>query len=282
MKVVLVGGTSSIAIALKQKLSEFCEVITAGRTNCDLKIDLSDSVENISFPNDIDVVIHTAAHFGGKSASEIIEAENINVLGTLKLCEAAVKANAKHFVYISSIFANLKPDAENYSVYALSKKHAEELATYYCTLHNLPLTILQPSHLYGIEDSFRKHQPFFYSILDKAKNQEEITLYGTNDPIRNYLFMEDLSTIISKVIQQKVTGIYPCAYMSDVTYSEIATAAFKVLGTNGTVNFLQDKPNIPSFKYNKDDSLYQKIDFYPQINMEEGIRKIVKNTNKSL
>ena len=91
MKVVLVGGTSSISVALKQKLSEFCEVITAGRTNCDLKIDLSDSLENIVFPSDIDVVIHTAAHFGGKSASEIIEAENINVLGTLKLCEAAVK-----------------------------------------------------------------------------------------------------------------------------------------------------------------------------------------------
>jgi nucleoside-diphosphate-sugar epimerase len=282
MKVVIVGGTSSIAVALKPKLTEFCEVITAGRTNCDLQIDLSDSIEKITFPNDIDVVIHTAAHFGGKSACEIIEAENINVLGTLKLCEASVKANVKHFIYISSIFANLKPDAENYSVYAISKKHSEELATYYCTLNNLPLTILQPSHLYGLEDSFRKHQPFFYSMLDKAKNNEDITLYGTNDPIRNYLFMEDLSNIISKAIQQKVTGIYPCTHMSDVTYSEIATAAFKVFGTNGTVNFLEDKPNIPSFKYDKDDSLYKKIDFYPQINMEEGIRKIANKTNKSL
>jgi nucleoside-diphosphate-sugar epimerase len=75
--------------------------------------------------------------------------------------------------------------------------------------------------------------------------------------------------------------MYPCTNMTDVTYSEIATAAYKVFGTNETVNFLQDKPNIPSFKYHKDDSLYQKIDFYPQISIEEGIRKIANNHNKS-
>ena len=281
MKVVIVGGTSSIAVNLKPKLSEYCDVITAGRANCDLQLNLSDSLEDI-FPPDIDVVIHTAANFGGKSAKEIMEAENINVIGTLKLCEAAVKANAKHFIYISSIFSNLRSDADNYNIYSLSKKHSEELASYYCSLNNLPLTILKPSHLYGIEDSFRKHQPFFYSIMDKAKNNENLTLYGANDPVRNYLFIDDLSTIIMKVLQKSVTGIYPCAQMADVTYSQIANTAFKIFDTNGTVNFLSDKPNIPSFNYDKDDSLYKKIDFYPQVNIEDGIRKIAFNSIKSL
>lgn len=282
MKVVIVGGTSSIAKALKPKLAEFCEVITAGRAHCDITLDLSDSIDNIVFPNDIDVVIHTAAHFAGKSAADIIEAENINVSGTIKLCQAAVSANVKHFIYISSIFSNATPNESNYSVYGISKKHSEELATYYCSLNNLPLTILKPSHLYGLEEGLRKHQPFFYSILDKAKNSEDLTLYGNNDPIRNFLFIEDLTDIIIKVIEQKVTGNFSCTQMNDITYTQIAAAAYKVFGTNGKVSFLNDKPNIPSFNYDKDDALYQKIEFYPQVNLEQGIQKLADNSNISL
>lgn len=278
MKVVIVGGTSSIAVALKPKLADFSEVITAGRSNCDIYLDLSDNHEKIVLPDDIDVVIHTAAHFGGKSFQDIIDAENINVVGTLKLCEAATKSNAKHLVYISSIFAGLHPDAPNYSIYALSKKHSEELATLYCSLNQLPLTILRPSHLYGVGNSFKKHQPFFYSIIDKASRNEHLTLYGKNDPTRNFLFIDDLCEIIINVIQQKVTGIYSCAQMKDTSYTQIAETAFKVFETNGQVDFLEDKPNIPSFTYEKDDALYQKIGFFPQINLEEGIRRIMVNS----
>lgn len=282
MKVLLVGGTSSIARALKPKLVPFCEVITAGRSNCDLTIDIAASSESIIFPNDIDIVIHTAAHFGGTTASAILEAENTNVLGTLKLCEAAVKSNVKHFIYLSSIFSNLIPDAPNYSVYGISKKHSEELASYYCVLNQLPLTILKPSHLYGVEESFKKHQPFFYSILEKAKNSEDITLYGNNDPIRNFLFIDDLIETIIQVMQQKVTGNFACTQMTDVTYTQIAQAAYKAFGSNGRVNFLSDKPDIPSFIYDKDNALYQKIGFFPQINIEQGIRKIAQHSNHSL
>jgi len=120
MKALIVGGTSSIANALKPKLAQFCEVITAGRSSCDITLDLSE--ENISLPKDIDVIIHTAAHFGGKTAEEIMAAEKINVIGTVRLCKAAVDAGVKHFVYISSIFSNATPDEPNYSVYSISKK----------------------------------------------------------------------------------------------------------------------------------------------------------------
>lgn len=282
MKVLIVGGLSSIAVALKPQLSKFYDVDTAGRNQCDIHLDLTDSSEKFILPDNLDVIIHTAANFGGKSDKEIIEAENTNVIGTLKLCQAAVKFKIKHFIYISSIFANLKQDDENYSIYSLSKKHSEELATYYCSINNLPLTIIRPTHLYGLEASFRKHQPFFYSILSKAKNNEDIELYGINDPIRNYLFIEDLNTIITKVIQKRITGVYNCAQMKDVTYSEIANTAFNVFGAKGTIISLKEKPNVPSYKYDKDDSLYKKIDFYPQVNIEEGIRKISLNPKSLL
>ena len=67
MRILIIGGTSSLAFALMPVLSEFAEVITAGRTGCDVYFDLSDSVEEMVLPKDIDVVINTASSFGGKS-----------------------------------------------------------------------------------------------------------------------------------------------------------------------------------------------------------------------
>jgi len=280
MKTLIIGGTSLLGMALKPVLSGFSEVITAGRKNCDIYIDLNDPIGKITVPANTDTVIHTAAHFGGRSAQEIVEAETVNVLGTLKLCQAAVQAKSKHFIFISSIYASLNENAAQYSIYALSKKHAEEIAKFYCSAHDLPLTILRPSQVYGSQDSFRRHQPFFYTMIDTAAKGDDINLYGSNDPLRNYIHIEDLINIIAKVVQNKIEGVYSCTQMTDVTYSQIAKAAFAAFNSKGSVHFLKDKPNIPDNIFDKDDELYKKINFFPTISIEEGVKKIAENKKK--
>ncbi len=281
MKILLVGGTSSLAKALKPKLSAFGEVITAGRTNCDIRLDLNNLNEEIKFPSGIDVVINTAASFGGISSKEILETENVNVLGTLRLCVAANEANVKHFILFSSMSACLSEDSEYYGIYALSKKQSEEIARLYCSLNKLPLCILRPSQIYGNENSFRKHQPFIYNMIEKAERGQDITIYGSKDALRNYIHSDDLANIISRVIQHKVEGTYSTIQTKNVTYSEIAKAAFKAFNTNGKVVFLKDKPDIPDNIFDFDDSLYKKIDFYPEISIEEGMKRIATHIKES-
>ena len=260
--------------ALGPVLSAFSEVITAGRKYCDINLDLNDPIEKISLPRDIDVVIHTAAHFGGKTPKEILEAEDVNVLGTLKLCQAAVRAKARMFILISSIFSCLNKNSAHYSIYALSKKHSEEIAEFYCSTHSLSLTILKPSQLYGNGDNFRVHQPFFYAIVDKAEKGEDITIYGSHDALRNYIHVDDLTNIISRVVHNKIEGIYPCMHTTDVTFSQIAKAALSAFNSKGKIQFLKEKADIPDNIFKKDTSLYKKIGFYPQISIEDGMKRI--------
>ena len=47
MKIVLVGGSSSLAMALTPVLKKYAEVITAGRTGCDIQIDLAGPCDSI-------------------------------------------------------------------------------------------------------------------------------------------------------------------------------------------------------------------------------------------
>lgn len=131
MKVLIVGGSSSLAIDLITALKNSVQVVTAGRRNCDIYLNLRDISNDVSFPRDIDVVIHTAASFVGKSAEEIIDTEIINVLGTLRLCQLSIEAGVKHFVFISSMSALLTPESFYYSAYSISKKQAEEISSFF-------------------------------------------------------------------------------------------------------------------------------------------------------
>lgn len=283
MKILIIGGTSSIAKILKPILSEFSEVITAGRKDCDIIIDLNNTNQVINFPDNIDVIIHTAAGFGGNTFDDILNAEYVNVIGTLKLCEAAVQANVKHFIYISSIYSELKDNSVNYSIYSISKKHAEEIALFYCKKRQLPITILKPTMLYGNDDSFRKHQPLIYAFADKAQSKENIDIYGKHDAKRNYLHIDDLAIIIKQVIRHKITGIFSLTNTEDITISQIAKAAMQAFKSNGQINFITNKENIADNVFGNDDTLYNLINFFPQITIEQGMNKIAayrRNTNE--
>jgi nucleoside-diphosphate-sugar epimerase len=273
MRILIVGGTSSLAQALKPVLAEFAAVITAGRAGCDVHLDLSDPVEKIKLPKDIDVVINAAASFGGKSFEEMLQTESVNVLGVLKLCQSCTKAQIKQLLLISSMFAFLDKRSSFYSIYSLSKKHSDETAQLYCSTFGLPLTILRPSQFYGVGDVYRKHQPFLSSIIDKAANNEDILIYGSNDALRNFIHTEDVAKIIALVIQRKIEGIYACMNIENVSYSEVAAAAIEAFESKSAIKFEKEQPDIPDNIFEPDDTLFRLIDYYPQISISLGMKK---------
>lgn len=273
MRILIVGGTSSLALALRPVLSEFAEVITAGRTGCDVHLDLSDPVEKIELPKDIDVVINAAANFGGKSFEEMLQTESVNVLGVLKLCQSCTKAQVKQIVLISSIFACLNNNSRFYSIYSLSKKHSDEVAQLYSSTFGLPLAILRPSQFYGVGEAYRKHQPFLSTIIDKAANDEDILIYGSNDAMRNFIHVEDVAKVTALVIQRKIEGTYACMNIKNVSYSEVAAAAIDAFRSKSTIKFIKEQPDIPNNIFELDDSLFRLIDYYPQISISLGMKK---------
>lgn len=281
MRVLVVGGTSSLAKVLIPALKEIGEVLTAGRKGCDLTIDLAETGERFSLPLGIDVVVHTAAHFGGNTPEEVLEAENVNVLGTLRLCEASLQSGVKHFILISSIYAMLEQTSDYYSIYSVTKRHAEEASLFLCSRNDLPLTILRPAQLYGNTDDFGKHQPFLYAIAGKAQRGEDIFLNGRNDALRNFLHVDDLVQIILRVIERNVTGVYSCLFPENTSISKISRSAISAFDSVAKIIFLADKEDIKSNVFPIEDTLYQKIKFFPTVDIESGMKLIAKNRIRS-
>lgn len=273
MKILIVGGSSSLAQVLRPALSSFAEVLTAGRSGCDVALDLSWDMKQFELPEGLDAVVNLAAHFGGKDFTAVHAAEHVNVLGSLKLCHAAQSAGVGHVVQISTIFASLEEDSPFFSSYALSKRHAEDVVRLYCSSVNLPLSILRPAQIYGVGETFRKHQPFIYSIIDKAENNEEIVLYGTNDAQRNLIHAEDVAEVIARVVRRRILGLHACPSMTNVRYSEIAAAAISAFDNRSQICFAADKPDILDNAFEPNDSLYRQIEYFPRVTLELGIQK---------
>lgn len=271
-KILIVGANSSLAKELIPKLNNYYKVVTAGRDNCSIYCDVT---EPLLFPEGLDIAIHLAANFGGKSDEEIVNALKTNVLGTLNVCQAAKKANIKHLIIISSIFTLLDEQSPFYTIYSLTKKQADEMAQFYCKLNNISLTILKPSQIYGDDNKYKNNQPFFYHIMDKVENGENIEIYGNNDALRNYIHCDDVAEIITRIVDKNILGTYNCANPNNVSYSQIAKTAYKMFKNKGEIVFLTDKLDIPDNIFEKDCSLYEKINFYPQIDIEDGIKRIV-------
>lgn len=273
MKILLAGGHSSLAQVLRPVLASFAEVLTAGRSGCDITLDLSWPAERFELPEDVEAVVHLAAHFGGRDFASMLAAEEVNALGALKLAHACHRAGAAQLVQISSIFAGLGEDSPFYNSYALSKRHAEELTQMYCRSVGLPLAILRPAQLYGEGEAFRRHQPFLYALLDSAQCGRDIVLFGRNDALRNFIHVADVAEIVARVVQLRIEGRYDCASLTNVRFSEIAAAAVAAFGSASSIRFDADKADIPDNAFDADDALYRRIGYFPQISLVQGLAR---------
>lgn len=277
MRIIIVGGTSSLAQVLKPTLSSFAEVLTAGRNGCDLELDLEWPSEAFNLPPALDVVVNVAAHFGGWGLEGILATESVNALGALKLCHAASKAQARHFIHISSTSAGLDRRSPYYGTYALSKRHGDDLVELHCIGERIPFTILRPSQLYGEVDSFRRHQPFLYGVVDQAMSNKDIVILGGRDALRNYLHAADFCQTVSAVIAQRIEGIFTCTTEKDLRLSEVAHAAIAAADSTSKLSFDTTQADIHDNVFPYDDTLYRLTGRHPEIGIAEGISGLVSS-----
>lgn len=274
MRILIVGSTSAIVKALVPRFVRLGEVKLAGRQAADIMFDLTQWRDLPEIEESFDVVVHAAADFGGATDEDYIRAELVNAVGSLAVCRLARHVKAKHLVLLSSVFATYREGDPYFGIYALTKRHSEEATRFFCSERNMALTILRPTQVYDDAGACRRHQEFFYLIADRAQAGQDISLYGSNDALRNYIHLDDLAEICCRVIQGRHTGTFTCAHPQSVHISELAEAAFSAFGRGGRWQFMPDKPDLADLPAIDDYSLYSQIDYWPGIGISDGFKRI--------
>jgi nucleoside-diphosphate-sugar epimerase len=276
MTILLVGGQSAVAQALAPCLADLGQLITAGRYGCDVSLDLAWPFQKVKVPQEIDVVVNTAACFETTGGDGVCSSVEVNVLGASKLCAASIESGVRHFVNVSSINAVLSEDSPYFDAYALTKKQGDEAIKLLCRSANVACAILRPSQIYG-QPPFRKRQRFLYGAIDQALSGKNIVIYGARAPLRNYLHAEDFSKLVRSTIEKRLEGIYQCTHPCDSSFEDIALAAIAAAGTTSRLVFDVNQRDIPDNVFPFEDSLYRELEFYPEISISAGVARATNN-----
>lgn len=281
MRILLVGGKSAVAQALSPRLADLGELLTAGRHGCDVSFDLTWPFHKLQVPGGIDVVVNTAACFETTGEDSVCLSVEVNVLGVAKLCAAAIRSGVQHFVNVSSINATLSQGSPYFDAYALTKKQGDAVVELLCRNANIACTVLRPSQLYG-QPSFRRRQRFLYGAIDHALLGNNIVIYGSKAPLRNYLHAEDFSKLVRSTIEKRIEGTYQCTHPRDSTFEDIALAAITAAGTNSRLVFDASQRDIPDNIFPFEDTLYRKLGLSPEISIFDGVMHATQNAKALL
>ncbi|MCD6211864.1 MAG: SDR family oxidoreductase [Sulfurovum sp.] len=266
--ILITGNRGFIGSYIEKTLSDHYNTIGLSRADGS---DITDYHSLKKSESKIDVIIHTAA-----IASDDYETSfQTNVVGTLNLCKYAKENGIKRFILISTIFALEENDNGYFNSYGKTKKTSEEVATAYCKENGIDLTILRLAQVYDDARLGQSGQAMLYYFIDTIQTQDQITLFGRRNPLRNYIHIDYLCSVIEEVLTEKKVGTWNITEEKSHTITEIAYIIFDVLQKQPNISYLTEKPNIPSVHIPYEDRYNS--DTLSSIPLIDGIKRILNH-----
>lgn len=254
MNILITGGNGYIASALQVALTDY-NITTITRRDFDLT---DKELTDRWFKGKIfDIVIHTATVGGSRlkeDTSEIIQ-QNLQMFYNLL-------DNKKHFKKFIHFGSGAEYTASR-SPYGLSKKIINDIIKQYSNFYNL--------RIFGVFDKDELDTRFIKRGITNYINHKPIEIY--KDKFMDFIYMEDLITIVKKCINSKIAGgEYDCVYYDKYKLSDIA-ALINNLDTH-TVDIITHK--------NKLDTPYTSDSIDIKCKNFKGLKKGIQETYNSL
>ena len=294
MKVLIFGSSglvgSSVFKILNTK-SSYKEIVGSTRKDTNL----FDYEETFNCINEVkpDIVINAAAKVGGILANNTLRSEfiienlkiNLNILESLKLLP-----NIKLINLGSSCIYPLdakNPIKEEYvmtgsleptnSPYAMAKLTAIEIGDALTKQYGTKVVNLMPTNLYGPNDNFSENEshviPGLIARMHKAKLKEDDTfnIWGTGEPLREFLYAEDLAEAIDFVIQNDINEkLLNVGSGKEITIKNLSNLIKEIIGFEGKLNFDSSKPDGNPRKL-LDSSKIFNLGWEPKIDLNIGL-----------
>ena len=194
MKVTVFGGAGFLGSHAADKLSEAGHEVTvfdlkqSPWLRLDQKMVLGDILDEQAVARAMagaEVVYNFAGVADlGEANEKPVETVSVNVLGTVKILEAARQAMVRRFIFASSLYVY----GQSGGFYRLSKQACELYVEGYHHAYGLEYTILRYGSLYGPRTD---HRNGIYRFVREAMETGSITYSGTAEAVREYINVED-------------------------------------------------------------------------------------------
>ena len=223
-RIVILGAGGFIAGAVSRALSSAgIPVLGLGRPKLDLMTPASSAMLKGELRAD-DVLVFASAKAPVKNLQMLRE----NLVMAENVCIALKEQPVAHVVYISSdaVYTD--------SPEPLTEVSPAEPASYHGVMHLArevalrnehagPLAIVRPTLVYGFDDPHNGYGPNRFRRL--AAEGKEIVLFGEGEERRDHVDVEDVASLVSKIVLHRSAGVANAVSGGVASFRELAEFA---------------------------------------------------------
>ena len=227
-------------------------------------------------------VVHLAALAGVRPSVERAEEfSDVNVTGTVRVLEAAVRHGAKRFLFGSSSsvygnnekvpFAEVDPVNEPISPYAATKRAGELMAHTYAHLHGLSVGCLRFFTVYGPR---QRPDLAIGKFMRAMAAQETIGLYGDGSSSRDYTFIDDiLDGLVAALQKNERFGLYNLGSHHPIRLDDLIGEIEKATGLTAQTQQQPTQPGDVRRTYADLKRSRAELGYEPRVPLAEGLRR---------
>lgn len=300
-RVLVTGGAGFIGSNLvKALLADGCDVtvldnLSSGRrSNLDPFPEVRFIHGDIRDPRAIDeaiygaaVVFHLAASVGNKrSIDDPISDAEINVLGTVRMLEAARAHKVRKVVASSSagIFGELKtlPIREDHPIdpdtpYGSTKLCGEKLCLAYSKLYELDAICLRYFNVYGPNQRFDAYGNVIPIFVFQMLRGETLTVYGDGEQTRDFVYVADVvQANIRAALARNVSGAFNIGSSSRISINRLITLLHAASGIEPNVVHGPPRPGDVRDSLADISAASAALGFTPAVPIEDGLGEYIR------
>ena len=299
MKKILILGSNGMvgkSVVNSFENSTHFQVIKSNRDDTDL-FNFGETNKLISETNP-DILVNAAAKVGGIVANNQQRTEFLieNLKININILESCIPFNNIKIINLGSSciyplnannpiseteFMNGKLEPTN-SPYAMAKLTSIELGDAMNKQYGHEVINLMPTNLYGPNDNFSEVDshviPGLMFRMEKAKkeNNPTFSIWGSGEPLREFLHVDDLSNAIKFIVENEINdNLINIGSGDEVSIKSIAETIKKVSDYKGNLSFDITKPDGNPRKL-LDSSKILKLGWKPEISLNDGLETTYK------
>ena len=165
------------------------------------------------------------------------------------------------------------------SPYAMAKIAAIEMGDAISKQYGNKVVNIMPTNLYGPNDRFSENDSHVIPGLiyrmhnSKENNQESFSLWGTGEPLREFLYVDDLAEAINFLLDiEWENQILNIGSGDEISIKNLAYMVIEVVNYDGEINFDTSKPDGNPRKL-LDSSNINELGWKSKVSLEEGLTK---------
>lgn len=299
MKILVTGGAGFIGSNLVDQLIEeghrvavVDDLSTGKEENLHKKaeffnIDICDakSLEEVFKKIKPEIVNHHAAHANvRKSVETPVYDANINILGSLNLCQLSNKYRVNKFIYASTggavygepkhLPANEASPPEPLSHYGVSKHTVEHYLHVFHKLYDLNVTILRYPNVYGPRQSPHGEAGVVAIFSELMLQNKQPTIFGDGSKTRDYVYVDDIVKANIAVLGNIGNGeIYNLGWGKEISDMEVFLAVRRSLRADIEPILGQKRHGEVDHISLDHSKARREIKWSPEVTFEEGVKK---------